>query len=1045
MNSPAFWVTEMVKYLSSWGFSSPCPELAQLLVTHLCFDNNHPSLWKFLENALSSGLLFPLQLLSLLASRVIPHRQSQPQAYRLFLELLTRYALTFDPTGLVSCKQKIINSIDIALQLSQTYNICVLELGHALVLFFHSIIISLIDSTLEDWTLHLTSHERPSLAVGSTDDYSVLLLRSVHLNMPEKFDLLLQKLQFLESHELASSESKSASEVLAKLCANIQKVLCFEYHLSKHQFLGMLVDIGSHKPVLRYNFESGQLARTFLALWLSALRLVQRESDPPEGPIPHLEARLCVLLSVVPLAITNVLEDESKCLSASLQGYIMYGYINTGTGYGHSIAGKGHGLRKYGLFSSLQSLGQFSALLCPPASVVGAANSAATKPATFISKSKNEKDGSGTDTQSNASIKTKGNMWHLIVEACIARNLLDTSAYYWPGFVSKSVITLSDLSPVQKSPWSTFMEGTPYLAEINKLYYVALKGSEEERPAAAKILCGATLSHGWNIQEHVVHYVVKLLSPPVPPNHTGSPSHLVNNIGMLSAILYGASSIDTVHILSLHGVVPEVAASLMPLCEAFGMLKPTFNNKLSTGDDPSVYMVFSLAFLFLIRLWKFYRLPLEQCITERGVSVGGELTLEYLLLLRNSHLASHQDELKSNPNLFESASDKPVFLDSFPQLRAWYCQNKSCIASTLSGLSTGNPVHHVANKILSMIYWKITKTEASDLTTGLRDLVDFLPASLAAIISYFSAEVTRGIWKSVAMNGVDWPSPAAILQTVELEMKDILAAVGVHIPSCSSAALVSLTITFKLDKSLEYIHAVAGPALENCASGCPWPSMPIIGSLWAQKVPRWHDFIVVSCSLSVFRQNKEAIAQLLRSCFSSFLGTPCLLTSKLTNESSISGLLGSTISAGGVHHSVAPGFLYLRSCQSIHNINTMSASSWQSGVQLVPELYRETIPIWLLSSDDEKLDTGGAAPRILEGYAIAYLLILSGSIIWGVGAKLPSWTFSRRSRIIGVHMDFLAGVMDGQISLGCDPATWKAYVSCFVALLGVLLHLGFKK
>jgi len=36
--------------------------------------------------------------------------------------------------------------------------------------------------------------------------------------------------------------------------------------------------------------------------------------------------------------------------------------------------------------------------------------------------------------------------------------------------------------------------------EIEKLYYIALNGSDVERPAAAKILCGASLSHGWYIQ-----------------------------------------------------------------------------------------------------------------------------------------------------------------------------------------------------------------------------------------------------------------------------------------------------------------------------------------------------------------------------------------------------------------------------------------------------------------------------------------------------------------------------------------------------------------
>ena len=34
------------------------------------------------------------------------------------------------------------------------------------------------------------------------------------------------------------------------------------------------------------------------------------------------------------------------------------------------------------------------------------------------------------------------------------------------------------------------------------------------------------------------------------------------------------------------------------------------------------------------------------------------------------------------------------------------------------------------------------------------------------------------------MNGIDWPSPAANLLSVESEVKEILASVGVHVPSC---------------------------------------------------------------------------------------------------------------------------------------------------------------------------------------------------------------------------------------------------------------------
>lgn len=66
-----------------------------------------------------------------------------------------------------------------------------------------------------------------------------------------------------------------------------------------------------------------------------------------------------------------------------------------------------------------------------------------------------------------------------------------------------------------------------------------------------------------------------------------------------------------------------------------------------------------------------------------------------------------------------------------------------------------------------------------DDNAGLRDLVDFLPATMAVIISYFSAEVTRGIWKPVPMNGTDWPSPAANLLSIESEMNEILASAGV--------------------------------------------------------------------------------------------------------------------------------------------------------------------------------------------------------------------------------------------------------------------------
>lgn len=69
-------------------------------------------------------------------------------------------------------------------------------------------------------------------------------------------------------------------------------------------------------------------------------------------------------------------------------------------------------------------------------------------------------------------------------------------------------------------------------------------------------------------------------------------------------------------------------------------------------------------------------------------------------------------------------------------------------------------------------------------------MADFLPASLATIISYFSAEVTRGVWKPAFMNGTDWPSPAANLVNVEKQIKKILAATGVDVPSLAAGFLL---------------------------------------------------------------------------------------------------------------------------------------------------------------------------------------------------------------------------------------------------------------
>ncbi|KAI6698742.1 hypothetical protein NL676_018861 [Syzygium grande] len=1231
--APAAWSAEVASCAVARGLELPSAELGQVLVSHLSANFGEPSLWKLLDHAMASRLISSLHALCLLTPRVLSCRQAQPEAYRLYLELLARYAFSFEYVASKASRDKIVSAIDANLQLSRIYGINVGDLGLTLVIFFFSTIVSLIDSSMEDWGLQIASmgglggsfgsmdHHQRNVDIRGTQDNkrnghreykrnmnsliamevlenltrsrkALALLRLVHMNMPDKFNGLLQRLQFLETCELPSPNLISAKEVLSRLSSNIQKVLAFEYDL-KRSFIGMFLDVRSIKSVpcsesgsalsvcwapLDLYMETAMDARelpgtsaiailteiifvlqalnraswqeTFLALWLSALRLVQRERDPPEGPIPHLEARLGILLCIVPLAIAGVLMDDID-LSSTSSCDPSESFLSD-PGHGHRIDEKVHGLRRNGLISSLQLLGQFSGLLHPPELVQDAANSAAAKAANSSYKQMKGNDSIGVG-DCEVLVKCGGNMRHLIVEACIARRLVDTSAYLWPGYVPTSVFSIPDSSMKEMSPWSAFMRGsaltdslisslvaTPAtsFAETEKLYYVALNGSNEEKSAAARILCGASLSRGWNIQEHVVKFVVKLLSPPVPVGHNGPQSHFVDYMPMLSALLFGISPIDTAHMLSLHGVVPEVAAALMPLCEVYGSLNPLSSCESRTSEEPSVYTVFSAAFLFLLRLWKFYKPPID------GGAIGDELTLEYLMLLHNSRKSFAMNQTSST-------SDEPVYVDNYPRLRAWYCQNKICIASPLSGLCSGSPVHQVANKILSMIYSKMTRSTSSsgnssttptnssvvgspisageepyqrpvlcawevleaipfvleailsacaygslssrDLTTGLRDLVDFLPASLATIISYFSAEVTRGIWGPVPMNGIDWPSPTQSIRSVEFEIKEILAAAGVNIPSYSSgvapmlplpmAAMVSLTITFKLDKSIEYLLAVAGPAMENCASYCPWPSMPIIGSLWAQKVRRWHDHIIVSCSRSVFRQDKEALAQLVRSCFASFLGPLDDLNCLLTDQPGLDGLIGKS-SALGVPPSIGPGFLYLRSCRSIQDKQYLSDAivrlvveycsklanrcaetssahlksgqaslslaaarikevallgacllSSAGGMHLPQELIRDNIPTWLLTIREQKHGEGSFASRMFEGYGMAYLVYLAGAFACGVRVRAAPWVYSRRSHIIGEHMDFLARVLEGNVSLGGDPVTWKAYISCLVGLV----------
>ncbi|GAB2286784.1 hypothetical protein Dimus_021179 [Dionaea muscipula] len=72
--------------------------------------------------------------------------------------------------------------------------------------------------------------------------------------------------------------------------------------------------------------------------------------------------------------------------------------------------------------------------------------------------------------------------------------------------------------------------------------------------------CGACLVCGWNVQEHTVYFIARLLSPLAPSGYDGPDSHLIAYAPMLNVLLVGISSVDCVQIFSLHGLVGPLTA-----------------------------------------------------------------------------------------------------------------------------------------------------------------------------------------------------------------------------------------------------------------------------------------------------------------------------------------------------------------------------------------------------------------------------------------------------------------------------------------------------
>ncbi|KAI3803240.1 hypothetical protein L1987_31389 [Smallanthus sonchifolius] len=1222
-SDPMIWAIHLSSQLNSAGVSLPSPDLANLLVSHICWDNNNPISWKFLEKALIFNIVPPLLVLALLSTRVIPMRRTQPAAFRLYMELLKRHAFKLKPHVEFKNYEVIMNSIDNVLNLSQIFGIKVNDPGSVLLEFIVSTVWQLVEAALGDeGLLELTKERKHRWNVpqdmelegyesygGKRNEYQEILqnrntVMAVELiglflqnkitsrilflarrNMPQHWRSFIQDVEVLAVNSSALRNSKVMTpEILLQLISDDHKVVS---EVKKENYLQEIHTIMSSSAGISHKFggsslwipidlvledamDGSQVDTTsaieiitrlvkalqalhgttwhecFLGLWMAALRLVQRERDPIEGPMPRLDTRLCMLLSITTLVVSDLIEDEG-CLSQI--------NINCQTTQNHKEN------RHMELVSSLQSLGDYQSLLTPPQSVIPAANQAAAKAMLLIS---------GINVGSSAyfdlvNIKDmannlSGNLHHLIVEACIARNLLDTSAYYWPGYVTGHINKIPNGVPAQVPGWSTFMKGAPLtpaminalvsepassLAELEKVFEIAVNGSDDEKIAAATILCGASLIQGWNVQEHSVYFITRLLSPPPPANYSGNDSHLIAYAPMLNVLLVGIAPIDCVQIFSLHGLVPQLAGSLMPICEVFGSCVPNISWTLTTGEEISAYAVFSNAFALLLKLWRFNHPPLEYGVGDVP-PVGSQLTPEYLLLVRNSQLVSTVSiyDDRNRRRLSEVAKalpPNPIFVDSFPKLKAWYRQHQACLASTLSGL-VHSPVHQIVDSLLNMMFRKINRNQPlnsvsgsssssgpgsedaslrpklpawdileavpfvvdaaltacahgrlspRELCTGLKDLADFLPASLAIIVSYFSAEVSRGVWKPVFMNGTDWPSPAANLSNVEEHIKNILAATNVNVPRLFAgisspftlplplAAFVSVTITYKLDKASQRFLNLAGPALESLAAGCPWPCMPIVASLWTQKAKKWSDFLVFSSSRTVFLHDNDAVYQLLKSCFTATLG---LNNSLFSAHGCVGALLGHGFGSNfyGEISPVAPGFLYLRVYRSIRDIMFLrediislliqcvkdiasngitpkgkqetkygqvslatsltkvklaaqlgASILWISGDQgLVQSLINETLPSWFISAHRE--ETGGPV-SMLSGYALGYFTVLCGAFAWGIDSSMSASKW--RPRFLGSHMEFLASALDGKITLGCDPITWHSYVTGFLNLM----------
>lgn len=525
---PLVWAIQVSSCLTSSGVSLPSLELANFLVSHICWENNLPVAWKFLEKALLLKIVSPIIVFPLLSTRVIPNRCLRPAAFRLYMELLRRHIFTLKIHVNMQSYKKIVNFLDSVLHLTEIFGVHADEPGVLVVEIIFSIVWQLLDASLDDEGLLQLTPEKKSRWPIKPEDMEIdgciadlerneqkeqlknlntllaieligqflenkvtaKILYLARQNMPVLWGAFVQRLQLLagnssalqsssiispkallqlasDAHNLSKANSlqehyvRSTSRSLAT-CAG----LCFGSSRSslwlpldlflEDAMVGSQVNATSAIEIITDLVKSLQAINattwheTFLGLWMAALRLVQRERDPIEGPVPRLDTRLCMLFSIITLVIADLIEEEESEACDEIESSIC-----------RHMKKQVEGTRRGDVVSCLQNLGDYQSLLTPPQAVTSAANQAAAKAMMFRS-------GINTNNSYFECINTKdmptncsGNLHHLIVEACIARNLLDTSAYFWPGYVNGRMNQLPHSMPTQVPGWSSFMKGAP--------------------------------------------------------------------------------------------------------------------------------------------------------------------------------------------------------------------------------------------------------------------------------------------------------------------------------------------------------------------------------------------------------------------------------------------------------------------------------------------------------------------------------------------------------------------------------------------------------